>query len=588
MLNISLGKGKFEGLLVDHDRFPIKVEAANPFMISQEFDFLSEERSYKSIKQVSKPDKYIEIFRNKQIQSASIRLNRMPNNVQLLNNLGVSYLNSGKFDTAIDCFKEVLRINNKFFPSLANLARTYFQRGEIDEALSIYLNIEEREPKNIKVLNNIANLLIAKKDLKLAYEYLDRVIKVDERNLAALHNIATILLLENKIEKAISFYRRAINIRSDLPGALNNLGVCFAIKKSYKKAIKHFWAAWSLNKQSVGYLLNLANVYQELGSHDHAIRVLEDYLGRGYDNLDVRNALAWSYASTKSYQNCLKHLNSALKMAEYNNEKQATILNNLAIVFECMGNYEIAEKYYNLCLEKKPSSSPIPLRNTIEFYFVGNRDELARKLIDQGLVDFPNDHYFLYCLGRYYFEVNNHEKASEIYNEVIRIAPTISNSYAALSVIEIEINNDLKKAHEILTKGLALYPDSLGLLNNLAYCYLMRNEPHEARQILDKIKTQDNVFLTATRGLLLLKENNILEGQRLYNLAISLASKDENITRLLKQKKHLELAKYYHKEGNISEAMRLSKKVLSIEAKYTYYRNQAKELLQVLGNLREK
>ncbi len=593
MLNVTSDKQECQQLMVERDKFPINIEAGNPFMLSQEFDFLSKEiplmnpsheNNVQNLKHL-KADEKVEIFRGKQIELASARLRRMPDNVQLLNNLGISYLNSGNYGAAIGHFRKALKIDETYFPCLANLAKAHFLKGEIDESLKIYRDIEKREPKSIQVLNNIANLLIAKKELTSAYEYLVRVIKLDGSNIAALSNIGTIFLLEKKFENAISFYRKALNIKSDLSGVLNNLGVCFSVMKSYKKAIKHLLAACSLNRQSVGYLLNLAQVYQEKGSHEDAIRILEDYLTRGYDDQRVRDTLAWSYTSMKEYQNALKQLNYSLKIAEgleNNSEQCARYYNNIATIYQCMNNYEIAEKYYNLSLESKVLNPPIPLYNAIELYFGENKDEHAKKLIDCGLVEFPNDPFILGNLGRYYFEVGNYEKSSEILNEVIAIEPKIINAFATLSVIEIEIRGNRERAHEILTKGLSFHPKEISLLNNLAYNYLMGNDTQNARQILDKIEIQDNIFVTATRGLLLIKEDNVQEGTHLYNMAISIASKneDEKIVGLLEQKKYLELAKYQLRKGSNNEASRLLRKVLSLKAKFEYYRNEAKEILK--------
>ena len=63
--------------------------------------------------------------------------------------------------------------------------------------------------------------------------------------------------------------------------------------------------------------------------------------------------------------------------------------------------------------------------------------------------------------------------------------------------------------------------------------------------MLDKVRdVSNNVFLTATRGLFKLKEGDVEEGSRLYNLAATFAP-NETLRKNVLQKKHLELARYY-------------------------------------------
>lgn len=586
MLSITANREERERLLVERNKFPIRIESGNPFMIPQEYDFLREEtlgtHTLRSVTKKFELDRDVEVFRDKQIQLALNTLRRMPNNIQLINNLGVSYLNRGNFDGAIDHFQRALEINKNFFPALANMAKTYFLKKDTDEALRIYFSIEEIEPDNVHVLNTIGDLLFAKKDFSKALKYFDRASKIDQDNIAALNNIATIFLIEKKVDKAIRYLRRVIAVKPDLSGALNNLGVCFAIKRSYRKAIKHFLASRHSDPQAVGTLLNLAQAYQENKEYNKSIEILEDYLGSGIDDIRVRDALAWSYTSIKDYKNCLKQLNRSLVIAHdlEDHTKVAELFNNIATIYQCMEDYKNAEKYYSLCLESEALHTPIIFCNAIRLYLQINKDEAAKKLIDKGLVDFPEDPYILEFLGRYYFEKGDYDCACEKLKEVISIKPDVLDSYAVLSIIEIEINGDTKKAEETLKKGLSYNPGQIVLLNNLAYNFLIARRTDEARKILDKIKNQNDPILLATRGLLLIKEGNVKEGRRLYNLSIALLSKEDRRRNLVKQKKYLELGKYYLKEENKKEAVRLLKKALGIRVKYQYFKRQAEELLE--------
>ena len=588
MLSANKNREGNEGLLIDQKIVPLQIESDNPFMVSQEYDFLLQEmspsHSFEATGIISDSVDDVEWFRNRQIELGSARLEKMPNSPHTLVNLGLTYLNNGDHILAVDYFRKALEIKGDYFPALGNLAKAYFLMGKPDKALEIYNGMLEKEPNNIKILNNIAGAFFAKKEFEKANDYLERILKLDRKNIAALNNIGTINLIKKEVDKAIHFYRKALAVKGDTPGVLNNLGVCFGIQRSYKKAIKHFLASLHINRKAVGTVLNLSQAFQEVGAYEKAIEILSEYLTTEPDDQRVRDMLAWSYASIKDYKSSLKQLRISLEKAESsrNKNKIAELFNNIATIYFCMKDYQNAEKSYLLCIENNGIKLSLVLSNIIYFYFQINKDETAKKLIDYGLEKFPKDPVIREFLGQYYFERGEYNKASEELEKVISIKPDLIDSYAMLSIIAIEKLKDYEKAERILKEGIHYNPDNPALLNNLAYNYLMEGNIDQGRQILDKIKDQNFPILLATRGLLLLKEKNLQEGRRLYNLAISSSTGNKLITNLIKQKKYLEIAKFYIKEGNKFEAVKKLKTALKIKVKYKYYLKEAEELLQTV------
>jgi tetratricopeptide (TPR) repeat protein len=588
MLSTSSSIEEHEKLVVEEGRFPVRIDPGNPFMVSEEFHFLSVEKkpsdtSFVENKDILKSTSFIDAFMNRQLETTTLRLERTPGNTQMINNLGISYLNKGDYDSAIKYFQEALQIDKNSFASIANQAKAYLLKGDIDKALDLYMQMEKGRPADTKILMNIGTLLLRKKDMTGAQDYFKKTLKIDDKNVAALSNMGTVLLLERHINKAIHYYRRALEVQGNSAGTLNNIGVCFAFRKSYQKAIKYFLAARALNKVDVAALLNLAVAYQAKGLHEGAIKILEDRLESGNEDKQVREALAWSYFATRDYQNASKQLGAVLRLVgsgESNRESRASAYNNMAVISQRMGDYGKAEQYYHLSLENRPSTL-IPFYNAIFLYFMEDKNDIAKQIIDEALVKFPDDPYINEFLGRYYFEIGDYAKSSEVLANVIAVEPAVVDSYATLAVIEMEVNKDPARAYDILTKGLVHHPDELVLLNNLAYSYLMKDEIDKARQIIDRVKAQDDIFITATRGLLLIKEGNIQEGQRLYNQARSRAT-HQYTANLISQKKYLETGRYYLKQGNTNEAIRLFKKAVPIKARYNYYRNEAKEILETL------
>jgi Flp pilus assembly protein TadD len=122
------------------------------------------------------------------------------------------------------------------------------------------------------------------------------------------------------------------------------------------------------------------------------------------------------------------------------------------------------------------------------------------------------------------------------------------------------------------------------LVNNYAYCLILRGELAKAREVLDKHKEESLVPLVATRGLLLIKEGNIQEGRRFYNRAVALAGNDRSLVALVEQKKNLELGINCLEKGNKREAIRLFQKGLRYKSREDRYK---KKIIKLLEQLRD-
>lgn len=575
---------EYESLSIKRNIFPTKLESGNPFLIPQIFEFLSSESKSMDFDTPMTIDKFksdelIANFLDRQIELSSQKIKRLPQNVQTLNNLGLSYFNKGDYDYASYWFNEALKLDKKSISSLSNLAKIHVIKGNTKEALSIYKTLENINPNDLSTLNNIGFVFIIEKDLVKAKEYFNRVIKLNKNDAHAFNNIGLILLIEKKIDEAINYFRQAISVKDNLASAYNNIGLCYALRKDYKKATRFFLSSLSYNKFDIGSLINLSQTYQLTGKHNEAIRILTEFIDSGHDDIRIREFLAWSYFSLKDYQRALKVLINLLNNKQLKEQDHANTFNNIAVIYQHLKNYDKAETYFNLCLNLESSRKSLYFQNLIKFYLDIDKNEKAKKLIDQGMAEYHNDPDIIECLGRYYYEIEDYEKSITELNYAISKKPDLTEAYALLSVIEMEYNSDTNKAHDILIKALSFNQDNVGLLNNLAYNYLLKGNIAEARNILDKVNAPDNLYITATRGLLLLKEGNIEEGSRLYNIAEAIASPNKGLQYLVRQKKYLELARYYYKENKIREAKEYLKKAISLKAKHRHFRDQAIQLL---------
>lgn len=522
----------------------------------------------------------ISVLRGNQIENTERDLKRSPNNPYLLNNLGLAYLGSGQLDKAIMLFKQALEAKHDFRVAALNLAFVYIKKNKEEEATDIYKDLLHESPGDTRVLINMGDIYTKNKKLVEARNIFEGIFKKDPGNITARTRLGVINLIEFKYTKAISEFRKCLQVNSRLPSIYNNLGVAYGLTGSHKKAISSFKIALKLSPNYISAIENLATTLRLKNNLSDAIDLLDNYLRKNED-FRIRELLARFYAEKGEYQRALRLLTIALSnamKAGLSENEIAKLHNNIGVIYTLMGDLKNAENHYLNCIKKAKQLNQIILTNLIDLYFGEYKIAKAKEFIDMLHEAFEGESIYFYYLALYNYYNQKLPDAIDNINIFLSANKKFASAYSLLSLIYSEYLYNYKKAIELNREAMNYMPNNTHVINNLAYNYLMDNDINSARELLKKVKNVTNdVFLTATRGLLRIKEGNIEEGRRLYNLAESLAA-NETLRKNVLQKKHLELAKYYLANNKDNEASTNLEKVLSIKARESIYAKQAYEL----------
>jgi tetratricopeptide (TPR) repeat protein len=593
MLNPNIEK-KNEERLIFREEVPVKGTASSPFDMTEDIvlsgtisslekgqlTFRKGETEFSS----SKNEELISILRGNQIQNDERDLRRSPNNPYLLNNLGLAYLGSGQLDKAIELFKQAIEAKHDFRVAALNLALVYLKKNKEEEAMNVYMDLLHDDPKDMPVLMNIGDIYTKNKKLVDARNIFEEILKKDPENIAARNRVGVIDLIESKYTKAISQFRKCLEVNLRSPSIYNNLGVAYGLTKSYKKAISSFKTALKMFPNYTSAIENLATTLRINNSLSDAIDLLENYL-RKHEDIRIRELLARFYAENGQHQKALRLLTVALSNTvklPFSENEVARLHNNIGVVYTLMGDFKNAENHYLNCFEKAKPLNQVILTNIIDLYFAEHKIEKVKEYIDILHERFKGESIYFYYIALYNCYTSKFPEAIDCLGKFLQTNKNFASAYSLLSFIFSEYLYEYKKAIELNREGMNYLPDNISMINNLAYNYLMNNDVNSARELLEKTKNvsaSNNVFLTATRGLLKIKEGDIEAGRTLYNLAASLAT-NESLRRNVLQKKHLELARYYLSNNKENEAKISLKKTLSIKPKESIYAKQAYELYE--------
>ncbi len=180
------------------------------------------------------------------------------NNAVMNNNLGIFLVSQGEYDSAMQYYKEALRIAPRYFDACYNVARLYEYQGNAEKSIIYYRQALSYKPDNCKANFNMGILLSrqGKVDAALAHlRFAQRIAPDDPKIALALGN----LLIEKKhFSEAVSSLNSALKLNPSNPELNNDMGVVLAGLKRYAEAEKYFRKALNHDPNFIDAKNNLA------------------------------------------------------------------------------------------------------------------------------------------------------------------------------------------------------------------------------------------------------------------------------------------------------------------------------------------
>lgn len=531
---------------------------------------------------------------NQQLNSAQHALEKAPDSPFLLNSLGLSYLNAGKVDEAVQYFERALNVNGDLISARFNLAKAQLLRGNLDGALSIYTSLLTQYPRRAVIHESLGEiylrLALAQGDKSYLEKAKHQLAESGESNPSALNNLGIVCMLQGNLRVALGHFKKSLNIEPRSAKTHFNIATCYVQERNFEKAVRHFVSSLSLDKQNVEAAKGLARVYLLARKYQQVVELLRDHERFGNEDAQLLEILGEALFYSKNYRDCLNCMLRAQKIYEASKTVPTAlgrVYNNLGSAYLALGNREKAGIFFKKSVRESPDVLNDAHCNLFAFYLDENRFEEALPLIqiiDKGaaLKSAAWQARFYFLAARYYLSQKDYEVSSRYLVAAKSVDPTNPSSYVGISYMLSEIKGDYVGAIEILKQGISHAPTNLMLLNNLAYNYLMNGEIENARGVLDRINEKDALespHVYATRGLRLVKEGELEEGARLYNHA-SILAQDEETRAQVRQKKNLEIGRYFLSKGKVERAKKLLEEVFKIDSRLGLYKEQAAGLLK--------
>jgi tetratricopeptide (TPR) repeat protein len=153
---------------------------------------------------------------------------RRPGDLQMLNNLSVSYRRAGRVEESLEVLESGAEIHPDYFPFHMNLATAYEQDGDLDRALEQLDRVIELNPSLGMAHERKGLILIGKDRLEEALAAYEAALSYESGNPMNFLYAGTIATELGQCDRAIRWLETATRMQPELVPAFIALGECRA------------------------------------------------------------------------------------------------------------------------------------------------------------------------------------------------------------------------------------------------------------------------------------------------------------------------------------------------------------------------
>jgi len=328
-------------------------------------------------------------------------------------------------------------------------AKAFGMKGDLENAIKLLNELKTFSNLNHSAEINIIKSFIAEHtgEYEQMFDLLKEALILDPLNEEALERINLATSYTKKYEESIDFHLKLIESSPYNYRAWFNLGQIYIVLSEYEEAIDSLEYSFLINENfEEGYLV-YADMCSQIGSHNKAVVVYEEYLKLFEADSELYINLIKSHLKLKNFNKAEEYAISSIKLDSYNDE--AYFL--LGEVYRNNQRWEKALNAYHMAIEIEGEREEYYGALTEMYINLGDLKK-AEKFFDVIMsMDTPEEEYYInYIL--FLMANKNYSKANEIIemSEDIVYSPVFKYIQ---SVICFKLNNK-KEALLVLDSAL--------------------------------------------------------------------------------------------------------------------------------------
>jgi Flp pilus assembly protein TadD len=148
---------------------------------------------------------------------------------------------------SVTLFEHTIQVTENNGTMHNNLGVVFVEQGRFAEAIPHFTKALQIRPNDVKAHINLAVSLVNLGDLQKAIEHYRKALELEPHHAGAHNNLGNALLIQGKVDEAAAEFSKALNINGDYAEAHNNLGVVLARQGRFTEAIEHFSKALEIS-----------------------------------------------------------------------------------------------------------------------------------------------------------------------------------------------------------------------------------------------------------------------------------------------------------------------------------------------------
>jgi len=491
-------------------------------------------------------------------------VDRYPRSARSRANLGVALANAGLLEDAVQELEVALALNPASYLALSTLARVKVIQEDVTGARAIALRLQELRPDAPHSLVILALAAERDGDMEGFVRLLGIAVERQPDALVLRVSLAQGLLQLRRFRDAV--HQLKVAARSDGVSAdiYQLLGTAYVLVGDVGRAERAFQSALTLVPDSPEVLRALAMLMLKQDRFKDIIALLPHYLKTHKDDYEAHELLAAAYLKLRQYTPARTQLFHALTAVPKDGpqaaEHRARLSNNFGACYWYLHDLQKAQQMFEGAIEAGSSLNIIPYNNLARLQFTLDQWCEAERVLRDGLRHFPNDGEAGYYLAEALARQERYDEAISRLQLIVEGGEATAATFGFLSGLLADSRGDLTGAHRLLEEAQHQFPDHAGILNNIAYVYLLQGDVGAAQEVLDRAATYPDeeaaLVLPATQGLLHLMLGDTERGRAGYEKAAQAALQrgHDRFARAIYQKMHLELAQAYLRQGDQTAA----------------------------------
>ncbi|MCP2597053.1 tetratricopeptide repeat protein, partial [Candidatus Aminicenantes bacterium AC-335-G13] len=282
------------------------------------------------------------------------------------------------------------------------------------------------------------------------------------------------------------------------PEGMLLIGICYYLAGDFAKARTYLERLLVSSPEDVN-IAKLGLIYSKLGMDERAVEIYEQVKDKFAYSPEIHYGLGISYIKLRQYEKAITALEKAISL----NPNLVDAYYNLGVAYEELREDSKALTAYLKFLELNPEpSTDLYIYTRIgKIYYKMNKPENAIKFLEKAREIRPENFEVNYYLALSYDKLDQFEKASQLYNELIKLNPEGAEAYYGQLVKLYDRAGQYEKAVEAAKQLIIKNPYNPASYYNLGVEYVKLKDYDKAIGVFNQVIALDPNYALAYYNL---------------------------------------------------------------------------------------